>query len=81
MSIYCHDVDKDGDLDIVYSDRRGPKTGVWWIEKPDEPTTTWPQHRIWQGKTEVMSFGIGDVDQDGLDDFTVAYGQEQSVIW
>ncbi|MCA9180060.1 MAG: VCBS repeat-containing protein, partial [Planctomycetales bacterium] len=31
MSLINLDVDRDGDLDIVYSDRKGNKSGVYWL--------------------------------------------------
>ncbi|MEM7311888.1 MAG: hypothetical protein AAF497_01930, partial [Planctomycetota bacterium] len=35
MSLRKFDVDNDGDFDIVYSDRKGPESGVGWIEFPE----------------------------------------------
>jgi hypothetical protein len=45
MSLVSHDMDRDGDLDIVYSDRRGPGRGVYWLENPSPLA---PVDRVWQ---------------------------------
>ncbi len=34
MSLESHDVDGDGDMDIIYSDRKGKQSGVYWLENP-----------------------------------------------
>ena len=34
MSLEAYDVDGDGDLDILASDRKGPRRGCLWLERP-----------------------------------------------
>lgn len=34
MSLVAYDMDNDGDLDVVASDRKGAKRGVLWLENP-----------------------------------------------
>jgi hypothetical protein len=83
MSIDPHDVDGDGDVDILYSDRRGDTKGLWWLERPDDPTTPWTRHPVWSSdapKSDLMSFDRGDVDGDGLDDLTLAVADFR-VLW
>jgi hypothetical protein len=48
MSIKLLDVDTDGDMDILYSDRRGESSGVHWLENPGRQalTQTWEKHLI-----------------------------------
>ncbi len=49
MSIIPHDMDGDGDADILFSDRRGPRSGVYWLENP-----SWKEHLIGLEGREVM---------------------------
>jgi hypothetical protein len=51
MSIVSCDIDKDGDIDIVYSDRKGAKSGVYWLENQGK---TWPVHLVGALGREVM---------------------------
>ena len=37
MSIRGEDLDGDGDRDVIFSDRKGESTGVWWLEKTGAP--------------------------------------------
>ena len=50
MSLVAHDMDNDGDLDVVASDRKGAKRGVFWLENPGpEASSTgvaWNDHSI-----------------------------------
>lgn len=34
MSLTPQDMDADGDMDVVFSDRKGQHTGVFWHENP-----------------------------------------------
>lgn len=80
MSIWLRDVDGDGDLDILYSDRMGEHAGIWWLERPAEVHGPWPRHAIWRGETEILSFGLGDIDGDGHEDLTAALDNGQ-ILW
>lgn len=67
-----HDVDGDGDTDIVFG-RDGTGAEIWWWENPSdsvEPSSTeWDRHVIKSGgddKHHDMEFG--DVDGDGTDE-------------
>lgn len=68
MSLISHDVDGDGDQDVVATDRKGPKRGLLWLENP-----TWTEHRVGPvDSDEAMFMTIADLDQDGLEDFVAA---------
>ncbi len=65
MSIFCLDLDGDGDSDIVYDDRKGASSGVYWLEniktsapRADSaraaPPAQWRQHLIGGLGREVM---------------------------
>ena len=67
MSLQPHDLDGDGDQDLLLSDRRGPHRGVAWFENPGGTTARskpWQRRRIDRGDREVMFLAVGDLDQD-----------------
>lgn len=72
MSLETIDMDSDGDLDIVTSDRKGKLRGVRWLENPGSKAvqdgTVWTNHTIGGSKTEVLFLTIADLNQDGVDD-------------
>lgn len=76
MSLVLHDLDGDADLDVVFSDRKGARRGVFWLENPGSTATraqtAWPEHPIGALDLEVMFADIGDVNSDGLTDVAVA---------
>jgi hypothetical protein len=68
MSLEGHDVDRDGDLDLVVSDRRGGAAGVKWLENPGAEVAAggvrWTEHAIGSLKKEVMFLKLADLDGD-----------------
>ena len=75
MSLISHDMDLDGDLDILASDRRGEKSGVLWLENPGpyESDEIWAEHRVGPvGKNETMFLALSDLDADGKTDIVAA---------
>jgi hypothetical protein len=76
MSLAPQDMDGDGDADVVFSDRRGPRTGVFWLENPgaaaNRAHAAWREHAIGAAGREVMFADVGDIDGDGLIDVAVA---------
>ena len=72
MSIDLHDMDGDGDLDVVLSDRKSKAAGVKWLEHPGAAIAAqgerWKEHLIGSGGKEVMFLKIADLDDDGLKD-------------
>ena len=63
MSLRTIDMDSDGDLDVVYSDRKGKNRGVGWLERPNQHAATgeWTDHRVGGSENEVMFM---DADKD-----------------
>src|SRR5262249_43018155 len=84
MSINTVDMDGDGDLDILFSDRKGERTGVYWLENPgrmapaNEP---WPEHEIGAKGQEVMFIDIADFDGDGLHDIIAAVKPRETQVF
>ncbi len=75
MSLEARDMDKDGDLDILGSDRKGPTRGILWLENPgslEDNASTWREHRIGGADQEAMFLTSADLDQDGRQDVVAA---------
>lgn len=77
MSIWKRDMDADGDLDVVISDRYGELAGCRWLENPGPgPTQSkpWRNHFMQHGNKDlsVLSMTMTDFDRDGLEDALVA---------
>lgn len=84
MSLRCVDMDADGDLDVLTSDRKGPMRGCRWLENPglgESQKKLWPNHFIGCRDKEVMFLTLDDIDEDGLQDVLVAVNaNEESQI-
>ncbi len=67
MSLQSHDMDGDGDLDILASDRKGVRRGVLWLENPGASAAVegkaWNEHRIGLGEREVMFLTVADLGE------------------
>ncbi|HUP80459.1 MAG TPA: VCBS repeat-containing protein, partial [Pirellula sp.] len=50
MTLTPFDMDNDGDLDVVFTDRKGTRTGAYWLENPGAKATQldadWTEHTI-----------------------------------
>ena len=68
MSLIARDMDGDGDLDVLATDRKGPRRGALWLEAP-----SWLEHRIGAVDAyEAMFAAAADLNDDGLEDVVVA---------
>ncbi len=68
MSLVAHDMNGDGALDIVASDRRGPRSGALWFQNMPG-SAAWPENRIGpEGGEQAMFLDVADLDGDGLTD-------------
>jgi hypothetical protein len=75
MSLVASDMDNDGDVDILASDRKGESRGCFWLENPAgvaDLRAPWKIHRIGGSGKEVMFLTQADLDSDGLIDVIVA---------
>jgi hypothetical protein len=76
MSLLPHDMDDDGDADVLFTDRTGKRRGAFWLENPgaaaNRSHAPWPEHAIGALKREAMFADLGDMDGDGRTDVAVA---------
>ncbi|MGY8769976.1 MAG: FG-GAP repeat domain-containing protein [Pirellulales bacterium] len=61
MSLRATDVDKDGDKDIVLSDRYGKEPGIYWLQNPGKQGDKWKRQLIGGKGKQVMFLGLGDI--------------------
>ncbi len=84
MSLFAVDMDGDGYLDVLASDRKGPARGCFWLENPRpvaEQTLPWKRHPIGGEDRAVMFIVPADLDQDGLPDVLAATAGHELVYW
>ena len=58
MSLESIDMDGDGDLDILYSDRRAKDSGVYWLRNPGSADATWERKLLGGRGQEVMFLSV-----------------------
>jgi hypothetical protein len=72
MTLKALDMDGDGDSDLLFSDRKGDKRGVNWLENPGGTEAAspekWTEHIIGGKEHEVMFLSVGDLNHDGARD-------------
>ena len=71
MTLSPSDMDEDGDIDIVATERRGSNRGALWLENPgaENAGSIWNAHRIGpKNEYEAMHNTVVDLDGDGLED-------------
>ena len=85
MSLEPLDMDGDGDTDLIYSDRRGAKRGVGWLENPGSATirkpTAWKDHLLGGQWKEVMFLDAADLDGDDDMDIVCTTRSQQLLIF
>ncbi|MEM0896509.1 MAG: VCBS repeat-containing protein [Verrucomicrobiota bacterium] len=68
MSMIPYDFDDDGDLDVVFTDRRHSRMGSWWMENPGEADAkkmTWSANEIVRSDNEFLFAKVGRLLADG----------------
>jgi hypothetical protein len=85
MSLIAVDMDQDRDLDLLLSDRKGPRRGVFWLENPgtaeQDLSETWKEHAIGAEDHEVMFLTRGDFDADRRQDIVVMTLEGQAICF
>ncbi len=82
MSILSEDMDHDGDLDVIITDRRGAQQACRWLENPghgEAQKGPWPSHVIGGAGTEVMFMSMADLDGDASKEVVVAERTGQTI--
>ncbi len=76
MSLEKFDMDGDGDLDVVASDRKGAKRGVLWLQNPGVKAArkgaVWKDHSIGGTGREVMFLDVATSKAGVLEEVVVA---------
>ncbi len=84
MSLIPHDADGDGDQDVVFTDRKGERTGVFWLENPgakaNRDHAPWREHPIGGLGREAMFADIADLNRDGRMDVAFAVKPRDIVV-
>ena len=83
MSLVPCDMDGDGDMDIVTTDRKGPLRGCRWLENPGpgpRQAMPWPNHFIGARDWEVMFMDLADVDNDAPEVVVAARRDGKSAV-
>jgi hypothetical protein len=84
MSLEPIDMDQDGDLDVLVSDRKADEEhqGLRWLENPGKDwDEEWESHFVSDLEgARPMFLGIGDLDGDGRDDLAVPIDQINEVF-
>ena len=74
MSLQTVDLDKDGDMDVLASDRKGATAGILWLENPGATSAEndWAIHRLGESGRQIMFLDVADLDGDGDQDVIAA---------
>jgi hypothetical protein len=76
MSLIPTDLNGDGQLDVVLSDRKGTRAGLFWLENPgpaaNRQSAPWKEHALGALGREVMFADVADFNCDSLADVAVA---------
>jgi sugar lactone lactonase YvrE len=83
MSLIAWDVNRDGDQDVITTDRKGAMRGCYWLENPGaQPSQGWKKHLIGGAGREVMfavARSVGS-EQTGLFD-VLTCAKERDVVF
>ena len=84
MTLHAHDFDGDGDPDLLFSDRKGARAGLFWLENPGAAANRthqpWPEHALGALGREVMFADLADLDGDGRPEVLAAVKPRDIVI-
>lgn len=83
MSLAADDVDGDGELDLIFTDRKGSSRGCYWAKRVMNKKTAevnWTVRPIGGQDREVMFMTIGDLDGDRRQDILTAV-RGMGLLW
>lgn len=84
MSLIQADLNGDGLIDILYTDRRGAGRGVKWLQNPGPKLVhnpaNWKLHVLGGADHEVMFMDYADFNADGIEDIAVATHQKEILL-
>ena len=84
MTLHAHDFDGDGDQDLLFSDRKGARSGLFWLENPgpagNRSHLPWREHPLGALGREVMFADLADFDGDGRPEVLAAVKPRDIVI-
>jgi hypothetical protein len=85
MSAIPADLDGDGDADILFSDRKGERRGIGWLDNPGPAraadATAWREHAVGAAGEEVMFIDHADLDGDGGKEIVAAVQPRRIAIF
>ena len=77
--VYCHDLDLDGDIDILGASSDDNQI-AWWRNNGDQPII-WTEQIICDDFYGAKSVRVEDIDNDGLLDVIGAAIIDDKIIW
>ena len=84
MSLLLRDMNADGRMDVLVSDRKGPARGIYWLENPGPEAArsgvTWTRHNLGGADREIMFIDTGDLDRDGREDI-IGAAKGRDLLW
>jgi hypothetical protein len=84
MSLIAVDLDRDGDLDVLGSDRKGERRGVFCLENAGASTASgeiaWKERSLGLGERETMFLDCADWNRDGRLDVLAAVKPRDVVL-
>jgi hypothetical protein len=84
MTLHAHDFDGDGDQDLLFSDRKGDRAGLFWLENPGAAANRihqpWREYALGARGREVMFADLADLDGDGRPEVLAAVKPRDIVV-
>ena len=82
--LHAHAVGGDDDADLLFSDRKGARAGLFWLENPgaaaNQDRQPWREHALGALGREVMFADLADIDGDGRPEVLAAVKPRDIVI-